>query len=466
MRIVLILVALIFANPASAITGKEVWQNWQMAGASHGWFVKQSHVTDLQHGIRVDDLLVSNDSGLVISLTGLTFADGANGEVKVAFGPKLEVLAPVTKTALLTVESQGAVLLFKDAARGFAIAADSVALISPDSANKAARFALDSVTGGITFGMPDGAKMIPIEASLHVGDIDYNISDISDPARVVLLDGKIHEVDFKGAAKMPVAMAGHDLAAEDAFKAGFGFDMTLTNGPMHAHVNSDARDLNATGLACKMTFTMDQGRFAFRDDCGDGELRLKGPDTATEAVLTLQKLLVQVSAPVNSMAKPSDVNFLVSLKDAKANDAVWAKVDPKNALPHDPMSVVLDMAMLARWNIFDDATTEGFKPEAVNLRQFDLNIAGMAASFSGHGITNPGNYAMPFGEGVLDGKVSGLNRLLNAIIDAGMVSSGDIFPVRAAMAIVFDPGASADVLTTHVETKQDGSIFVNGVQMK
>ena len=184
-------------------------------------------------------------------------------------------------------------------------------------------------------------------------------------------------------------------------------------------------------------------------------------------MLTLQKLLVQMQAPVNSMATPADLNFLASVTDVQVNDAVWALLDAKNALPHDALNLVLDMGMLARWNIFDAATTKDFKPEAITLRQLDVNVAGVTATFSGHGTTDPaGSKDMPFTTGMLDGRVSGLNRLLNAVVASGLMSTGDMFPVRAATAMVFNSEAGTDVQTTHVEARDGGSIFVNGVQLR
>ena len=167
------------------------------------------------------------------------------------------------------------------------------------------------------------------------------------------------------------------------------------------------------------------------------------------------------------MTAPANLNMLMTLDGAGLNDAVWDMVDKGKTLPRDPMSLAVDIGLLARWNIFDEATTEDFKPEAMDLRRFDFKIAGVEAAFSGHGTVDPqAPEDQPFKEGVLDGRISGMNRLLNALAEAGMVAAGDLFPVRSGLSMIFNPGARADELVTHVEQRADGSVFVNGVQMK
>ena len=77
-----------------------------------------------------------------------------------------------------------------------------------------------------------------------------------------------------------------------------------------------------------------------------------------------------------------------------------------------------------------------------------------------------GSAALPFTEGVLDGTVSGLARLVDAVAAAGFVAEGDLMPLRAGIAMVFDAGPGPDALTTHVEARPDGSLYVNGARMQ
>jgi hypothetical protein len=328
------------------------------------------------------------------------------------------------------------------------------------------------VAGKFALKRADSSGMIPVDAALNVAEVDYVLTN-RDPARDVdVMDGTIPALDFTLQAMMPQEMqAADDLPTDQAFDLGFAFEMVLKNGPVDMRVLADAKApgqdyVNLTGFACTLAVGMDKRRFSVRDDCADGRAQVQGVAFPVEGALGSGKLLMQVTGPVNSMAQAENLNFVASLQEFTLNDVLWAEADPKGVLPRDAMNLSLDFGMLARWNIFDEASTRNFEPEALDLRRFDLNMAGVVASFSGHGTVDPeGGDSAPFKEGVLDGRISGLNRLLNAVVQAGFVAAGDLFPVRAGLAMVFKAGAGEDEMTTHVEVGPGGSVFVNGVQM-
>jgi hypothetical protein len=62
-------------------------------------------------------------------------------------------------------------------------------------------------------------------------------------------------------------------------------------------------------------------------------------------------------------------------------------------------------------------------------------------------------------------KLTGLNAILDTLIDTGLISPDELMPVRMGIGM-FTTVSGDDELTSTVELTEEGQVFVNGQRMK
>ncbi len=425
---------------------------------------------DMGGGIIVTAVTLSGRSGLLLSIPNLTFTDLADGQVLVKVDGPIELHDTLADKPFVTLQPHGTTVKVSDKGglRQYAFNAERLDLTLLNRGRGKGitlELGLKSVSAAYVEQSGDTDQ---VTIGLTADEVRSIGTDSSDNAAPRMQDLTLPDVRLQlQVVAPPGVLRDPSLTAEQKFQQGLTVAGSLVNGPILALIKLDRGMVNEQGLPCKITFQMDKADFAARADCGAAEMRDTTRSATDPIILTLGQVQAQVAGPVNSLTTPRNLNLLFALRDVQANAALWAMADPKSALPHEAMSLAMDLGLLTRWNVFDESAGVVYKPEAVDLRQFDLNLAGVQASFQGQGTLDPaGSADAPFSEGVLDGKVTGLNRVLNAVQDAGFVGAGDLFPLRAGMMMVFNSGTGDDVLTTHVEAKPGGSLYVNGAQIR
>ena len=154
-------------------------------------------------------------------------------------------------------------------------------------------------------------------------------------------------------------------------------------------------------------------------------------------------------------------------------------IDPTAVLPHDPATVILDVAGKGNWlvDIMDQSLAEdtsGKVPgelHALTLKQLQVTAAG--ADLSGTGdftfdntdtATIPG---MPKPTGSIDVKLVGGNGLLDKLVLMGVLPEDQSMGAKMMMGMFGRTVEGAeDTLTSQIEFKADGGIFANGQQIQ
>lgn len=178
------------------------------------------------------------------------------------------------------------------------------------------------------------------------------------------------------------------------------------------------------------------------------------------------------------LAAPEGGEFGLALKlsNLVLGEELWAMVDPGAALPREPANLDLDIAGTAKMDVLAMAAAEeqGMgsvappEPLTLDIRSLGLQLAGAALSGTGaftfdNSMLEMGGPPMPIGSANL--RLEGGNRLIDGLIAIGLLKEEDAMGARMMMAM-FGKAEGEDVLTSQVEAKEGGSIFVNGQQIQ
>ncbi|TGD67765.1 hypothetical protein EYC08_03660 [Tabrizicola sp. WMC-M-20] len=183
-----------------------------------------------------------------------------------------------------------------------------------------------------------------------------------------------------------------------------------------------------------------------------------------------------LSMPVAAAAQAGDYGLQLTVENLVLDDAAWGMIDAGNVLEHGPLDVALDLGGTAKVDVLDlmlagetgvpPATT----PELLTLdiRTLAVQALGAVANATGAFTFDNAMVAMggpPMPLGTADVRLEGGNKLIDGLIAMGVMTQEDAMGARMMMAMFGQP-AGDDVLTSKIEARAGGSIFVNGQQIQ
>jgi hypothetical protein len=147
-------------------------------------------------------------------------------------------------------------------------------------------------------------------------------------------------------------------------------------------------------------------------------------------------------------------------------------VDPGQTLSRDPASILLDFDGKAAIDVFALAAAEesGAVPpvpviESLNMPQFAIAAAGAVLRGTGaFTFDNSSGIPMPLGQADLT--LTGGNALIDGLVAIGVIPEEQAQGARMMMAMFMTPGAGPDELSTTIEARDDGGIYVNGQRIQ
>lgn len=162
----------------------------------------------------------------------------------------------------------------------------------------------------------------------------------------------------------------------------------------------------------------------------------------------------------------------MSMVDLVLDPFLWSMIDPGEALPRDPATLVLDLNgdVILTEDIFDPDFAEQMTgaPGQVNsatLNELRLNIAG--AELTGDGdFTFNNDSAIPVPSGVVNMMLVGGNGLLDTLVGMGLIPEDQAMGARMMMGLFARPGDGDDTLVSTIEVNEDGSVLANGQRIR
>jgi hypothetical protein len=187
---------------------------------------------------------------------------------------------------------------------------------------------------------------------------------------------------------------------------------------------------------------------------------------------------LDVTFPIGKTDAPQDFSVVTRLLDFVVSDNVWALFDPQKVLPRDPATLILELAGTANWLVdpFNptqpDATGQPMPLALHRLDLSNLTVSALGAALTGVGTltfdnadltTYPG-FPKPVGEANL--RLTGANALIDKLISLGFLPEDQAMGARMMLGLFARPGEGADILTSRIEAREDGTVFANGQRLK
>ncbi|QDY68381.1 DUF2125 domain-containing protein [Qingshengfaniella alkalisoli] len=463
------------------VTAEQLWAHWNNP-SNDGVSIAAGQVDTSTDGMTLTDVTLSfsvEDTGATATLGGMTLTNQSNGSVLVTLPDTTPVNvtltpsdAPVTEAAA-TLNSTEFVLTLSGTAE------------QPDLDLGAVLMALtvDSVT-------QEGE---PLDASfaLNFGDVTGTLtgltSDLSAPADLTLDVGEYG---------LDMAMTDPDSSAEISSQSQFA------NFAFNAHIEAIDPDIFLPVLQGKMTFGSGQssttttvpeiGTMSSSASSQSAEAQIAITEARATYEGTAQGLEMSFTdprIPVGTVGGQAEaIDFMLSLPAAPADDlqradlvfdlngltlddSVWSTFDSDAALPRDPAN--LRLALEADMEFTSLAMLEQPSPELPirNLRITDLHL-----SFAGVEADATGSFMLPetpmSPEGIpntpagsIEARATGVIGLLGKLGEAGLVDPEQLMGAQMMLGMFATFGEN-DTLTSKIETAEDGSVLINGTQIK
>lgn len=484
---------LILSGAAQAITVDEVWSSWQEAARRNGLTLDAT--TEIREpqflllgNLRLSDLRPGRQSA--VTLRALTLREGPPGIVTIGLSGEIGLSSD------------------RDAPPGFLISPDK-AFLTVGEADGGLAYHLRAegiVLTGATQPGQEGDVIGSMQVQADFTGLDLRVTQSDGAAQVFGLDLAADAFGYAFAQEDPFLGQPtiSDVIVEDLVITG---DLAMPETLSFATVDSpaDVAMLLRDGLALRLESRSATQRgseidpvtrtkvtysaLSARQDltvnaqvmATTGELAGIAAVVEAEGLVagqgefTFGPIDFALSLPGPAVNGVGDWDFSFRVADVVMGDGIWQLFDPEGLLDRGSASLAIDLGARMDWDLFAALEADvagGTEQEPVakslTLRELALTGAGVAAAAQGEFAFSPpgeGGLAtqVPSGSGSIE--VTGLNRLINALIDLGALTRDEATGMRMGMAALLKPEGE-DRFTSRLEARSDGQVFVNGARIR
>ena len=483
------------------VTPEEVWQNWQDMSASYGQTVTAESAERDGDTLTATNVAISYDKdGVKVagSIAELNFTDNGDGTVEVTMSetypitvttPAAEGVEGATPTdvkvtltqpdMVITASGSADALSYEFEAPTMTAKLESINGVDAAVIDITAEVALTKMSGSYLVEGSDEAKKVTSDFAAEsakltvVGADKEKQSDINLTASIADIAGNSNG-NFLGAAAMT------DLAA--ALKAGFavsgGFSHGATTFDLSVTDAGKPTKVSGNSAGGDVSFAMDSTHFQYGVGGKALDLTIASADLPfPEVKLGYQEAAFNMLMPVGKTDEPADFALLTKLVGFSVSDEVWGMIDPTNALPHDPATLIIDTKGKAKLTseIFNEAEMAALG-ETPPGELHALDITEVKASVAGAELTGAGAFTfdntdlatfggMPAPTGKLDLKLVGGNGLLAKLVTMGMLTQDDASGFQMMASMFANTAADKDEMTSSIEFKDKG-LYANGQKLQ
>ena len=509
MRVLLVLVMVLCAAPARAVTIDDLAAIWSARLAGFGITPEVGQVTagagskDLA-GVVLDLGLYGPNDDLRASLIlqKITLTEQPDGTVAVAFpddvwleleGPEAAISLNVTSVApRLTIGHTANGLNYAYAAQSLTIAGKS-SKEDPLADDAGVLLPRASLALGLSF---EELDVVWVDLPGPLAETQFTLS-----ARASFLDfverfpqsGIERRESMTQTApllRLRLVRPVHALRSwpilpgdlKTALRAGLNLRIDSSDRGSTQTTAVSGKPEHNEGLATEVSHVVTQGARAWLSLGKQGaEVGLSGQGLAmTGPVMPITGLPLDITAriygisaamPFEGGSGPYSLGLL--LEGVALSDEIWQAVDPQGHLARDEMGMDLDLQAASDLGLADilSALDEGrpvppLLPSGIDLRRLGLQGLGAALAMSGKaGLTY--RDGMPVPDGTAEVTLEGGYGLLEARAGAGPIRPEDATAARMVLAAGFDKvEGTEDRLTSRIDARPDGSVYVNGARMR
>ncbi len=497
--------ALTVAHPALAdITPDEVWQDLEAYFQGFGYDVRATQ-SRANGALRLSDvalfMALPEGEGEMRAQIGEMLLSPDDGAVTISLPSRFPVvlnLTPTDQEGIETVEMTYEVALGDpqmtvsgapdDTTWDYSFATMGVALseliVDGDPAGTdAARLAVNAgpVEGSSRMELADGMRHV--SQTVGFGDVTFDLSGLDPEAGTgATLAGALTGLTARNRATLPQQAASDDMSTLLAAGADVAGTLSWVTGQTAftlSEPRGDTTGSTASG-AGSVDFAVAPGGMNYDMDVAALEIEMTPPGWAFPLAAGMDRLALQLGAPVSASPEPQDIALGLTLGNLSLSEPVWAMIDPQAVLPRDPATVALDLTgkVTPYKNLFDPGAlarleSGDVRPGEINalaLNKLTAEAAGArltgegALTFDNSGLED--SDAMPAPEGTVDLQLVGANALIDKLMALGAVDQTQAMGARMMLGMFAVPGDTEDSLTSTIELKANGQILANGQRIK
>ena len=199
---------------------------------------------------------------------------------------------------------------------------------------------------------------------------------------------------------------------------------------------------------------------------GPSRAVIQVPSLPVPAEIGLDGVRIALAGPMLPAPRAAPFELGTTLDKVTFSEGLWAMADPSQTLPHDPMSLHLDLTGTLRLigralgGGKVTATRPPVEVETASLNALKLSALGVDVAGSGTArFLNDGPEPRPVG--TADVEITGANALLDRLVAMQLMSQEQATGLRLGLALFTVP-KGADGVTSHIEADQGGDVRVNG----
>jgi hypothetical protein len=479
---------LLSSAAASALTGDALWRSWQDAAASVGLSLVAEGQTDdngtvTLRGVTLGPAVPGEGTMPEFALSEIVLTGQTDGSVAITTGPEMTAELTGEETGRMSVSQTGLTVTAREGEGGIAyeyaaatmgVAVDTTYPVDmfDGSEPKEGTFGLDVVFDGVTGSYTAAAGAVrTMTKTVNAESFSYTL-DQTDPYMDGTSRTTSNTTDFAltTTATLP---EGIDITSDDpaawgqALRDGLALALTLEAGETSGTDTATgfmAYSLTNSAGPSTTTFEVSAAGLAFGTKVAGLILSGTSPELPVEqATLTIGPIENAFRMPLIG-PEAQDYRFLLSLADITVNEEAWALVDPAQTLPRDPAMLHLDVdgkivldvfGMLAAEEAGEFVSPPG--PQSLNIPRAAVSAAGAALEGSGQFTFD----AMMQPLGQASATLRGGNALIDGLVAIGVLTEQDAQGARMGLAMFWTQGEGEDVLTTTLEAREDGGIYVN-----
>lgn len=482
------------------LSAQDVWAEWKAYLTSTGYTVSGTEsisgsiltVSDVSMVMPIDE----EDGSGTVSLPEIKFVENGDGTVNLLLPAEF----PVGFEFSADGETFSGKLLYTHDGAPMTVAGDAENMSYDYRSSKVTMTLAELAADGEA--VPDGVANAQVSLSDVTTTTDMAIADVrtykqSLSASSLSYDmgfkdpesngngtfkGALEGLSFKGTSTVPAGLDAPDMAA--LLEAGFAFDGTFTfasgKGSISGQEGSESFAMESSSEGGSVAIAMDNKHLTYDVSQSGTNVNITGSEIPFPLALSMAEAGFKMTMPLAKSEEEQDFALGVTLRDFALPEMLWGMFDPTGQLPHDPATVVLDLAGKGKvlFDMFDPEAMEALEKgegqpgelHALTINQLQVSAAGAELTgtgdftFNNEDLTSFDGVPAPAGEANL--KLTGANALIDKLIQMGLITEGDAMGARMMMGMLAVPGEAEDTLTSKIEISEDGKILANGQRIK
>lgn len=489
--------ALALTLPGAAladVTAAEVWDNWKSYAESFGQTVTAgAEIMDGDTLTLQDVKMTMNfpEGSVVSNMATLELQERSDGTVAITMAPEYPIHMSVDdeeqvemsllmqqKGASIVASGGDGTIVYDYLAAELSFSVEEL-IVDDEVINPTVNVALKDIDG--KYESTDGTIQL-LTSQLTAAVLEYTV-DFVDPADGghFALSGSVVNLSSTSDVSIPAGLDFENpseifnsaFALKGGFKAGSSeFNMSLKD-------SAEAFDVSGSGDTSGFDVSVKDGTLEYGGTTTGVNYRLVSPQIPLpEVTLGMAEAAFNVVMPLTQTDGPQDFAMLFKLGGLEVSDMIWGMIDAAGALPHDPATLILDVAGQLKWlvDITDEKEMAAFSGDTP-AEIYGLTVNDVTLAIAGAEVTGKGDFTfdntdlttfdgIPAPSGTIDFDLLGVNGLLDTLGQMGLLPQEQAMGARMMLGLFARPGQGEDHLVSTIEVKGDGSVYANDQQIK